>query len=79
MEQEAGCTNGKDAPLVDWTRRAVCARKTRLAKLKDLAFFRDMRQEGPRHLSGGLYIQQLYVRQLEAAVFAMDALLLSLS
>lgn len=34
-----------------------------------------MRQEGPRHLSGGLYIQQLYVRQLEAAVFTMDALL----
>lgn len=75
MEQEAGCTNGKDAPIFDWTRHAVCARKTRLAKLKDLAFFRDVRQEGPRHLSVGLYIQQLCVSQLEAAVFTMDALL----
>ncbi len=67
MEQEAGCANGKDAPLVYWTRRGVGARKTRLPKLKDFFFFRDRRHEVPRHLSGGLYIQKLYVRQPEAA------------
>lgn len=74
VKWEAGCADGKDAPLVYWTGRAVGARKTFLPKLKDFAFFRDQRQEGPRHLSGGLSVQKLNVRHLETACLVMGVL-----
>jgi len=39
VEREAGlCADGKDAPLIYWTRRGAGVSKTRLQRLKDLAF-----------------------------------------
>lgn len=67
MEKTHGSSIGPDA-LWAHSRRAYRSLKT--------FFFRDRRHEVPRHLSGGLHIQQLYVSpQEEAACFlAMDAL-----
>lgn len=47
VEQEAGCANGKDAPLVYWTRRVLGPSKTRPPKLK-ASFFPEQETWGSK-------------------------------